>query len=237
MRLKRETAQKLHVILDQWLPPVLRDARWFMRPLFTVFYGPLADDFLDFKERAVTMTPADFAAFYAKVADAPPKRESHLTAACLDAVIREAEGATSVLEVGAGKGFLAKKLRGKLPNARIAACDVYLDIKDLEGMRIETVQAPIEHLPFPDASFDTVTCTHTLEHVMDLNRALSELRRIAARKLIIVVPRQRPYRFTFDPHVWFFPYRINIATAFGKPMGRVDCRDIGGDWLYTETRN
>ena len=236
MQLRRETAQRIRAFLDEWFPPVLRDARWFMRSLFVIFYGPLANDFLDFKQRAVNMTPQDFAAFYAKIADAPPHRASHLTDASLDRIVREAANATSMLDVGAGKGFLIKKLAAANPTAEAVACDVHIEQTDLSGSNIHAVQAPIEHLPFQDKSFDVVTCTHTLEHVMDLPIALAELRRITARKLVVVVPKQRPYRYTFDPHVQFFPYRISIATSFGTPMGSVVCEEISGDWFYTETR-
>ena len=37
-------------------------------------------------------------------------------------------------------------------------------------------------------------------------RRLSELRRVARRRLILVVPQEREYRFTFNPHLHFFPY-------------------------------
>ncbi|NLE43629.1 MAG: class I SAM-dependent methyltransferase [Chloroflexi bacterium] len=38
--------------------------------------------------------------------------------------------------------------------------------------------AAIESLPFPDESFDVVYSRHTLEHVVDLRRALSEIQRV-----------------------------------------------------------
>src|SRR3546814_15505307 len=63
--------------------------------------------------------------------------------------------------------------------------------------------ANIARLPFPDKSFDTVICTHVLEHILDFRGALAELRRVAAKRLIIVVPQEREYRFTFNPHLHF----------------------------------
>jgi ubiquinone/menaquinone biosynthesis C-methylase UbiE len=97
------------------------------------------------------------------------------------------------------------------------------------------LEANVEALPFPDRQFDTVVCTHTLEHVRDLAKSLSELRRLAKKKLVIVVPKQRPYRYTFDLHLHFFPYRSSLLGAFGKSLGTVSLREVGGDWLYTET--
>src|SRR3546814_9931089 len=46
----------------------------------------------------------------------------------------------------------------------------------------------------------------TLLRSLDFRGALAELRRVAAKRPIIVVPQDREYRFTFNPHLHFFPY-------------------------------
>jgi hypothetical protein len=47
----------------------------------------------------------------------------------------------------------------------------------------------LPHLPYPDRSFDTVICSDVLEHIGDGHEdALSELNRIARKKVIITVP-------------------------------------------------
>lgn len=236
MRLRRETAHAIHLFLDEWLPPVLRDSRWFMWPLFKLFYGPFAQDFLNFKEKAETMTEKDFEIFYTKIANAPPQRETHLTQASLKVIIEQIKNSDSLIDVGAGKGYLVQQIAHALPYVKITACDIHLDLEHIRGTNIQRVQSPIETLPFENQSFDTVICTHTLEHIIDIQTAIRELRRICKKKLIIVVPRQRPYCYTFDPHVWFFPYRINLRAAFGTPIGKIECQEIQGDWLYIETR-
>src|SRR3546814_5645547 len=90
---------------------------------------------------------------------------------------------------------------------KLTAVDFIIDSetrKRAEGISFH--EANIERLPFPDKSFDTVICTHVLEHILDFRGALAELRRVAAKRLIIVVPQEREYRFTFNPHLHFFPY-------------------------------
>ena len=52
----------------------------------------------------------------------------------------------------------------------------------------------VRQLPFPDKSFDIVTCTHTIEHIINLKQAIDELKRVARKQLIIVTPCQR-YNF------------------------------------------
>ena len=47
------------------------------------------------------------------------------------------------------------------------------------------------------------------------------------------MPRQRPYRVTFNPHIHFFPYEFSLLawTGTDRPYR---CELVGGDWLYVE---
>jgi SAM-dependent methyltransferase len=88
-----------------------------------------------------------------------------------------------VLEVGAGTGFnlrhypgavdelvLTDGLEGMLRRARRKAAAL--------GREVVTTRAPVESLPFPDASFDTVVGSLLLCSVEDQDRALAEIRRV-----------------------------------------------------------
>ena len=61
----------------------------------------------------------------------------------------------------------------------------------------------IKNLKFKDSFFDTVICCHTIEHIPDINSAVNELKRIAKKEIIIVVPKQRFYFYTLDLHLHF----------------------------------
>lgn len=78
----------------------------------------------------------------------------------------------------------------------------------------------------PDAGFDTVVCTHTLEHIPQLHESVQELRRVGARRLIIIVPCQRYYRYTIDYHLHFFPSAAPLAHLVAG-----DVRAVDGDWF------
>lgn len=99
--------------------------------------------------------------------------------------IGRADPAT-LLEVGIGNGFLHRYLR----RAGRAVHTVDLD----PALEPDTV-ASIHALPFADASFDVVACFETLEHLPwgELEPALRELRRVAARLVLISVPDVTPY--------------------------------------------
>jgi len=99
---------------------------------------------------------------------------------------------------------------------------------------VEFLQARVEALPFRDREFDTVTCTHVLEHILDYRKALMELRRITRRRLIIVVPREREALYTFNPHLHFFPYPESfLRSAIPIPPSH-ECVDIARDIYYRE---
>ncbi|MDZ7823470.1 MAG: methyltransferase domain-containing protein [Ahrensia sp.] len=85
------------------------------------------------------------------------------------------------------------------------------DAAAIDGM--EYYAARVEKLPFKDNEFDTVVCTHVLEHVLDFRSSLQELRRIAAKRLIVVVPREREYKYSFNPHFNFFPYKHSFFAG------------------------
>jgi ubiquinone/menaquinone biosynthesis C-methylase UbiE len=97
------------------------------------------------------------------------------------AALADASGRT--LEIGAGSGLnhdLYPRAVSELvltePFAPMAA---QLRTKALELDRpVEVVEAPAERLPFPDASFDTVTLTLVLCTVPEPDRALSEIVRL-----------------------------------------------------------
>jgi ubiquinone/menaquinone biosynthesis C-methylase UbiE len=233
MKLSRKTASKIRLLLDEYLPPALRDSRWFVRFPLRLVFGDKAHVFLDFKQRALTMSDEEFAAVYRDIKSNLIERETDLTDACAEAVQSDVVG-PQVLEVGCGKGLLAAKMSERWD---VTAVDIALDDSVIaQNQKVRWATGDVEDLQFPDASFDTVVCTHTLEHVRNLTQALAELRRVARHRLIVVVPKQRPYRYTFDLHLSFFPYAHSLQAAFGT--GRhARLEEIDRDWYCVEDRD
>ena len=230
MRLSREGITRLNQVIDDWVPPRLRDSRaaaWAARRL----YRELPVEIDDFKDRAFTMSREKYADFYRALSSKVDLGDTDLTDASMQAVADAVVG-TRVLDVACGRGLLASALAG---SHHVVGCDVALATGDRAVRHVEFVacEARVEELPFADRAFDTVVSTHTLEHVPDLHRALAELRRVARSRLVIVVPRQRPYRVTFNPHVHFFPYRFSLLAWTGTES-MLRCELVGGDWLYVE---
>jgi ubiquinone/menaquinone biosynthesis C-methylase UbiE len=217
----RRVTSAVRRLLDDFFPPVVREWRPLNRWMATKFHGPAFD--LDFKERAFAMSPKEIAAAYAALDSGDGRyRDSDTTPGQIEAIVAAARG--RVLEVGCGNGAVAERLRGA---HEVVAVDVTLasacETRRRAGCEVAVAGLPA--LPFGDRAFDTVVCAHTLEHIPDLFRAAAELRRVAHRA-IIVVPRQRYYRYTVDYHLHFFPSAAPLLHLFG---GRADLVD--GDWV------
>jgi ubiquinone/menaquinone biosynthesis C-methylase UbiE len=230
MKIPRSTALKINYVLDQLLPPFIRDNRFLMSIPMRALFGKDTDQINAFKDSAFHMTEDEYGDFYRRTAAHwELQGETDLNQRCVDAIVESVVG-EKVLEVGCGRGYLAGILAEKWS---VCAVDIVIPPElPARKPRVRFEQASIEHLPFADGEFDTVVCTHTLEHVQRLDRAIAELRRVAGRRLIVVVPRQRPYRYTFNLHLHFFPYKWALESWFGHRPGAV-IRDLG-DWLYVE---
>jgi len=231
--MNRETTNRIRFVLEEIVPPLIRDSRFF-RWLFRSYWGGLIDDLESFRSRAHCVTQEEYADIYAAL----PRIQSGTdnSRACIDRILSETLPG-SVLDVGCGTGELLRRLMSaaKGEPRRYTGIDFQVDEQTRRNTPgVELVEGPIEHLPFADGSFDTVICTHVLEHVLDIRRAIAELRRVCRRRLIVVVPREREYRFTFNPHLHFFPYRHSfLRHAIPVPREAV-CESIGRDIYYRE---
>lgn len=230
--MNRETTNRIRFVIEDLLPPVLRDSRlflWFAKRVWGEHIAYLAK----FRARAPFLTEEEYAKLYRNHPRVHAGTDN--SAACIRRINGMIEG-TSVCDVGCGTGTLLTGIRTANPNLeRLVGVDFVIDdAAAIPG--IEYVAAKIEHLPFADGEFDTVVCTHVIEHVLEFHKAIAELRRIARKRLIIVVPREREYRYTFNPHFNFFPYAYSfLRAAYPVPEGYV-CEDIGRDIFYCENR-
>jgi ubiquinone/menaquinone biosynthesis C-methylase UbiE len=232
---KRETVNGIRYILEEWIPPALRDSAP-MRWLFRRYWGGFIDDLERFRANIHRVTEDEYADIYRRM-----PRIQHGTDNSDACVHRLGELLTpgSVCDVGCGTGFLLASLArrtGRGPGD-FTGVDFQLE-PDIAarnpGMAFR--QAPIEALPFPDRSIDTVICTHVLEHVLHIDRAIAELRRVTAKRLLVIVPLEREYRFTFNPHVHFFPYPHSFLRHIIPVPPAARTETIGRDLLYIEDR-
>jgi len=91
-----------------------------------------------------------------------------------------------VLEIGIGNGFLSRYLRAKGMEVHTVDVD--------ERLGPDTVASVVD-LPFDDQHFDLVACFETLEHIPwdQFAPAVTELRRVAKRWVLLSLPDASPY--------------------------------------------
>ena len=220
----------MQYILDELVPPRIRDSKLFMSIPMKLVLKDSSHDFMTFKNWVFSADEKSFSNLYERTGSVQELQgETDLNPQCTEEILKNITG-KNVLEVGCGRGYLANLISKKTPTT---ACDIVISESTKKKYpKIKFVEANIQSLPFKDGEFDTVISTHTLEHVQDLPGAIKELRRVAKKELIIVVPRQRPYKYTFSLHTQFFPYKWSIENAFGYS----DTSEIKklGDWYYHE---
>jgi SAM-dependent methyltransferase len=96
-----------------------------------------------------------------------------------------------LLDVACGAGFLVKAALDRGQSATgVDISPVALRRAQLLAPQGRYVEGPAEELPFADNSFDLVTCLGSLEHFLDPEAALREMRRVLKHdgKCCIVLP-------------------------------------------------
>lgn len=230
--MNRETTNRIRFIIEDVIPPVLRDSRLF-KGMASLAWGKHIAHLAEFRARAPFLSASEYEDLYRRHPRVHEGTDN--SEACVRKIAASIVG-DSVCDVGCGTGVLLKRIREANPEVkRLTGVDFAID----DAARIEGVEyhaAMIEVLPFADGEFDTVVCTHVIEHILDYRKAISELRRIARRRLIIVVPREREYRYTFNPHFNFFPYTHSFLRAVHPVPAEHECIDIGRDIFYREDK-
>jgi len=228
--MNRETTNRIRFVLEDIVPPILRDSRGF-KALASLAWGKHIGDLASFRARAPFLTDEEYEELYKKHPRVHEGTDNSKD--CISQIITDVKG-QSVCDVGCGTGILLKHIKNARPNmTRFMGVDFAIDDADaLDGIEYEA--SKIESLPFADNEFDTVICTHVIEHVLDYRASIAELRRIAKKRLIIVVPREREYRYTFNPHFNFFPYTHSFLRAMQPVPDSHAIKDIRRDIYYCE---
>lgn len=229
MKLNRNLVNKIRYFLENCIPPVLRDSIFFYGLLKFVFKDKAAY-YAAFRPNLIRLTKEDYKKYYENFPNV--MGETDLNVPCLKQILANLSG-NKILDAGCGRGFLVQQIKNS-GDYDVTGIDIHID----ETMRaklssIHFQPCFIDKLPFQDKSFDTVVCTHTLEHVTNIQDSLRELRRVAKSRLIIVVPMEREYKYSFNLHVHFFPYLHSFINTVAS-SNSFTCIELDGDIYYQE---
>ena len=83
-----------------------------------------------------------------------------------------------VLDVGCGKGRFARVLHDQYPGAEIWGLDISEEMLRFVPAGIHTRAGSMTELPFADSTFDAIYATESLEHAVEIERAVNEMCRV-----------------------------------------------------------
>lgn len=98
-----------------------------------------------------------------------------------------APGAVRVLDLGAGNGWMARRLASSFRVTALDADGSALGLGALHGVRVTRVVADLEALPLRAGSFDTVIAAAALHYAVDLSAALAEAARVLRPGGLLIV--------------------------------------------------
>lgn len=111
-------------------------------------------------------------------------------------VLPQAAGRATMLEVGAGNGFLTSALKPHFDLWCLDFSHTMLARNPLPEAR--KVQGLAESLPFEDNEFDIVFCANLLHHLENPLDAVREMKRVAKHHVILLEPNAlNPMMFAF----------------------------------------
>ena len=84
----------------------------------------------------------------------------------------------SVLDAGCGKGRFARVLLEENPGAKICGLDLSEEMLAAAPASIARISGSLTELPFAASAFDFVYATESLEHAVEIEKAVSELCRV-----------------------------------------------------------
>jgi ubiquinone/menaquinone biosynthesis C-methylase UbiE len=87
-------------------------------------------------------------------------------------------GGKRVLDVGCGKGRFARVFREQEPAAEIWGLDISEEMLRFVPAGIHTRAGSMTELPFEDGFFEAAYATESLEHAVEIGRAVSEICRV-----------------------------------------------------------
>jgi 2-polyprenyl-3-methyl-5-hydroxy-6-metoxy-1,4-benzoquinol methylase len=104
----------------------------------------------------------------------------------------------SLLDVGCGEGVLthrwATALDGRVVGIDLEDPALQAEWEARRAPNLEYRVQRAESLPFADGEFDAATAIEVLEHVPDPGHTVAEMARVAARHLLVSVPREPLWR-------------------------------------------
>jgi ubiquinone/menaquinone biosynthesis C-methylase UbiE len=133
-----------------------------------------------------------------------------------------------VLDVGCGKGRFARVLLEEQPNAEIWGLDISEEMLSYVPAGIHTRAGSMTELPFEDAYFDGAYATESLEHAVEIEKAVAEICRVVKpRGRIAIIDKNAEHWGRLATPAWerwFAPQEL-------ERLLRRHCREVSSRYI------
>jgi len=137
-------------------------------------------------------------------------------------------GAGRALDIGCGKGRFARILKQHNPGASIVAMDLAVAMLRYADANLGRAAGSMLDLPFKSESFDAAYATESLEHAVDIERAVAEMCRVLkpGGKLVVIDKNAAHWGKLETPQWerWF--HEEELKSLLRRHCRSVECRPI-----------
>jgi ubiquinone/menaquinone biosynthesis C-methylase UbiE len=137
-------------------------------------------------------------------------------------------GRGRALDAGCGKGRFARIVKERNPDALVVAMDLAVAMLQHADANLGRVSASLLALPFTDAAMDAAYATESLEHAVDIARAVEEMCRVVKPGgKLVVIDKNAAHWGRFETPQWekWF-HEEELKQHFRRHCRQVDCRPI-----------
>lgn len=131
-------------------------------------------------------------------------------------------------DIGSGKGRFARVLKDQSPGGEFVAFDLAEAMLRVVPPDIRTCCGSMTDLPFADGAFDAAYATESLEHAVDIERAVHELCRIVKPGgRIVIIDKNAEHWGKLKTPAWEKWFRRGELER----LLRRDCREVSSDFI------
>ena len=133
-----------------------------------------------------------------------------------------------VLDVGCGKGRFARILQERHPAAEIWGLDISPEMLKFVPEGIHTRPGSMTELPFADAEFDAAYATESLEHAVEIEKAVHEICRVVKPGgRIVIIDKNAEHFGRLNTPEWEKWFRRGELEKLLKR----DCREVSSRFI------